>query len=343
MNKNLIFILTAFTSLLSASAIAASGEYWEITSKTEMEGMPFAMPATKQKVCIATGQESNQGEQVKDKNCEVLDTKRSGNKTTMKMRCNFKGDVMLSTMEQTSNGDTMHIVTRTTGKMEGQDMNSTTTMTSKRTGVACDAGEMKRKMEQMRKENDEEMRKVCDPSLHSSKDLIYSANDFIGERGRCPGKKDTFCTKVSKDVGKEAEAYTAFVEMDKDRNRIKNHLSVASSCNINVANTTKTICKTLNGKNYNTLSAHCPAEAKTFREVQRRKDCEGRSFTAETRAADMKKCMSGQSDSDESSDSAAQEPAPTPSKANKSSKPATDTSAQEMLESAKKLKGMFSF
>jgi hypothetical protein len=343
MNKHIIFILTAFASLLSASAIAASGEYWEITSKTEMEGMPFAMPATTQKVCIATGQENNQGEQVKDKNCEVLDTKRVGNKSTMKMRCNFKGDVMLSTMEQTQIGDTMHMVTRTTGKMEGQDMNSTTTMTSKRTGVGCDADEMKRKMEAMRKESDEEKRKKCDPGLHSSRDLIYDANDFIGEKGQCPGKKDAFCTKVSKDVVKEVEAYTAFAEMEKDRNRVKNNLSVASSCNINVANTTKAICKTLNKNNLYQLSASCPAEAKIFRENQRRKDCEGRSFTAETRAADMKKCMSGQSDSDESYESGTQEPAPKPSKANKSSKPATDTSAQELLESAKKLKGMFNF
>lgn len=344
MNKHFILIFSTLISLMSASAFAASsGEYWEITSKTEMEGMPFAMPATTQKVCIATGQENNQAEQVKDKNCEVLDTKRSGNKTTMKMRCTFKGDVMFSTMEQTSNGDTQHIVTHTTGKMEGQDMNSTTTMTSKRTGVGCDADEMKRKMEAMRKDSDAQMREACDVSKHSSKDLIYSANDFIGDKGRCPGKKDAYCAKVSKDVSREAEAYISFTEMEKDSNRMKNHLSVASTCGINTVNTTKAICKSLNEKNIYQLSTYCPAEAKLYRETQRRKDCEGRSFTAETRAADIKKCMSGMSDSGDDAQNDVQEPAAKPGKSSRTSKPSTDTSAQELLDNAKKLKGMFGF
>jgi hypothetical protein len=48
--------------------------------------------------------------------------------------------------------------------------------------------------------------------------------------------------------------------------------------------------------------------------------------------------MSGQSDSAND-----EEGEPEPSKVSKSSKPATDTSTQELLESAKKLKGMFSF
>ncbi len=70
-------------------------------------------------------------------------------------------------------------------------------------------------------------------------------------------------------------------------------VSIAKECKLDMAAATKSICKTLNSDNYNQLSASCPAEAKVYRETQRRRDCEGRSYTAETRAADIKKCMSG--------------------------------------------------
>jgi hypothetical protein len=100
--------------------------------------------------------------------------------------------------------------------------------------------------------------------------------------------------------------------------------------------TTKSICKTLNSNNYNLLSAYCPAEAKTYREVTRRKECEGRSYTAETRAADLKKCLSGKSDAPEE-ESSNNSPAP------KSGKSSASDPANEALEAAKKLRGKFGF
>ena len=42
-----------------AKAQAAPGEFWEITSKMEMAGMPFAMPETTSRICIPTGSESD--------------------------------------------------------------------------------------------------------------------------------------------------------------------------------------------------------------------------------------------------------------------------------------------
>ncbi len=87
------------------------------------------------------------------------------------------------------------------------------------------------------------------------------------------------------------------------------------------------------------LDANCPAEAKIFREEQRRKNCEGRSYTAETRAEDMKRCLSGKDD-DEGSDDSVQDEAPAPNKSGKSS---ANNPAADVLEGAKKLKGLFGF
>ena len=38
--------LTFLSSVLCPPVYAAPGEYWEVTTKMEMPGMPFAMPAT---------------------------------------------------------------------------------------------------------------------------------------------------------------------------------------------------------------------------------------------------------------------------------------------------------
>ncbi len=56
MNRHYLAILGILTGLLSTAASAAPGEYWEITNKMEMPGMPFAMPATTAKVLHCQGQ-----------------------------------------------------------------------------------------------------------------------------------------------------------------------------------------------------------------------------------------------------------------------------------------------
>ena len=110
------------------------------------------------------------------------------------------------------------------------------------------------------------------------------------------------------------------------------NISVAKECQVNMTTTTKSICKTLNGDNYGQLSAYCPTEAKAYRVAQRKHECEGRSYTAETRAADIKKCMSGK---DETADDSTTGGA---TAEKKSGNPAAD-----MLESAKKLRSKFGF
>ena len=47
--------LTCAVSAFSSLAFGAPGEYWEVITKMEMAGMPFAMPGQTMKVCIAKG------------------------------------------------------------------------------------------------------------------------------------------------------------------------------------------------------------------------------------------------------------------------------------------------
>lgn len=56
----------AISLLAASSAWAAPGEWWEITTRTEMAGMPFSMPETKMRVCIEKGAGSDARPELQD-------------------------------------------------------------------------------------------------------------------------------------------------------------------------------------------------------------------------------------------------------------------------------------
>jgi hypothetical protein len=114
---------------------AAPGEYWEITTKMDMPGMPMAMPATTVKVCIPKGAERDP-KYTAGKGCVISDLKTSGNKTSWSMRCDQEGQIMTGTGEMTGTPDNsqgkMHLVG--SGK-QAFEMNQT--YASKRLGGSC--------------------------------------------------------------------------------------------------------------------------------------------------------------------------------------------------------------
>ncbi len=332
MNKRLTAILAMITGLLSTAACAVPGEYWEVTSKMEMPGMPFAMPATTVKVCIPPGEEKDP-RRMRDKksNCEFTDVKTSGNKVSYKGKCVEKDGTMNMEGENTYERDSYHGIMHMTGKSQGHDMDMKMTSSSKRIGGSCDSEELVKKMQAQTKEMTD---KMCDTSDFDTRKWIGSASMFITPQPACQGKKEALCDAVRKDSPRDAGTYQTLVSSEKSNGNL-----ITKACGLDMAAITKSVCKTLNGKNYSQLSASCPADAKAYREYERRKGCEGRSYTAQTKAEDFKKCMSGMN-ADESSDDSGQSEAFAPDKPGKSS---ANNPAADVLEGAKKLKGIFGF
>lgn len=129
LRASLIFAMTT----LSASVWSAADEYWEVTSKMEMQGMPFAMPSTTHKVCVPKGSENDPNKTTGDKDCKMSDIKTNGSKTTWKARCDHDGQIMTGIGEQTTNAKGY------TGKMQfsGDGMNMNITYSGKRLGGNC--------------------------------------------------------------------------------------------------------------------------------------------------------------------------------------------------------------
>ena len=147
MNKRIVVPAAVISGLINFSAYAAPGEYWEITNKMEMPGMPFSMPATTNKVCIPKGGEKDPGKTSGDKSCQMTDIKTVGNKTTWKAHCDHDGQVMDGIGEQTTtaNGYDGKMQMKTSGKHE---MNMTMAFSGKRIGGSCDSEEQVKKIKE---------------------------------------------------------------------------------------------------------------------------------------------------------------------------------------------------
>jgi hypothetical protein len=121
------------TMLLLPSGVFAEGireGYWEITSQSEMPGMPMKIPATTVKHCYSKEDVKDQKKVLaRDKNCTMTDYKVSGNKVTWAMKCTgqsagtFNGETLFSTDAYTS-----------TMKMKSQGHNMTVKVKGKRLG-----------------------------------------------------------------------------------------------------------------------------------------------------------------------------------------------------------------
>lgn len=321
MKKILFASLACAASVFSASAFSAQGEYWEVSVKMEMPGMPFAMPATTSKVCIPKGGEKDPQRAAASKECVMTDIKTSGNKSSWKFKCNQDGEIMTGSGELSGNAHEYRGVMHMSGKSGGEDMKMTQTYHGKHIGGSCDADEMMNKIKG----------EMCDSSkFTTTAEWISSAELFLKNK-TCPDKKVPLCAAVRKDAPQDVSVYQTLLAIEKINGGF-----IAKTCGLSMVATTKALCKTMNEKNVGALSTYCPAEAKIYRENARRKACEGRSYTSHE---DLSKCLKGKSSVNADEDSAG-EPQPTDgeSKSKSGSNP-----VGTVLDGAKKLKGIFGF
>ncbi len=90
-------LLFSASGLLAAGAMMQTGE-WEITSSTEIEGMPHHMPTTTYTHCVKPEDVKDpqsmvrKSQQQKD-DCELKDVKVEGNRVTWSVECHKRGAV----------------------------------------------------------------------------------------------------------------------------------------------------------------------------------------------------------------------------------------------------------
>jgi hypothetical protein len=182
---------------------------------------------------------------------------------------------------------------------------------------------------------DEGMARACDTSKYTASNWIISSQMFLGDKPTCPGKKEALCKVVRNDAAKDVQTFEMLVRHEETASSP----SIAKACNVNVDSMRKSLCKAkARSGPLHFLEANCPAEAKAFRELMRkREECEGRGFTS---GAKMKKCMGGDMIEEESASSSK---SGKKSKADDESGDSGASTTDTVLDGAKKLKGLFGF
>ncbi|MCX5806547.1 MAG: DUF3617 family protein [Proteobacteria bacterium] len=135
MFRNVLIAVVALLTLVWVTAGSAEIKegLWEITTKTEIKGMPGQMPATTTKQCITKNDVVPKPEkQEKSQECKIKDQKVSGDTVTYAMECKDRsGTIVEISGKTTYKGNTFDGTTNTTMKSKEE---GTMQMTSKMSG-----------------------------------------------------------------------------------------------------------------------------------------------------------------------------------------------------------------
>lgn len=169
---------------------AGSGpdELWDITMKTDMAGMPMAMPPRTTQVCR---KKSRGSEDLvpHDSHCKTTDFRTVGNKTTFAFVC--AGDTpMRGTGEMTANADTYNGRIHLKGGAKGEEMDMTQTLSGKRVGNCTDTS--KEAIAGIKAENAAAVAQSCQQLMTQ-----LAPEGFFGEGAPCKAQQHDYCNRVA--------------------------------------------------------------------------------------------------------------------------------------------------
>ncbi|MDD2929290.1 MAG: DUF3617 family protein [Sideroxydans sp.] len=303
-------LITSLVALYVPLAHAAAGETWEVTSKTEMAGMPYAMPETTMTVCQPKGGAPDPQQMMQDdSNCKVTNVKHSGSKTTWKVRCDGNGQKMSGGGEITHSKNSYQGSMQMSGTADGEKVDMNASYHGKRIGQTCDTSapvvvsgkgmeNMNDMMGMAKAQMAAGMAEQCEVGRYEAEQLM--TNTFFGPDAMCAKNQKYACKVINKEVMKKTEVYLALVKHDDTSD-----ISIAQACKIDMKAATKAICKKVDDSNYQELEEACPTESAKVAATME----SGRSYTSTSRSSSM----------------------------------ITDNPVGDAIDGAKKLKGLFGF
>ncbi|MBT8341929.1 MAG: DUF3617 family protein [Desulfatitalea sp.] len=102
----LVFLALTVSFVYAGSGVDFKEGKWEITSSTEVTGMPMKIPSQTHTQCMKKASPVPHQKQP-NQECETVDVKTSGNTVTYTMVCNTPGGKMTGKGKITYSGETM--------------------------------------------------------------------------------------------------------------------------------------------------------------------------------------------------------------------------------------------
>lgn len=258
--------------LLIAACLFAGNSHaddkWEVTTSMEMVGMPFQMPATKQVVCLAPGEQNSEKMVPADKNCKVKSFTTTDNTSRFRIEC-APPQQMTGEGEITRQGtDAYKGLLKAKGNMEGQAFDMKISYAGRKIG-SCAASEntltkAKAMAAQQQAQIGQSCRQIADGMTWQVADQMASA---------CPTLKADICKKAKTELnrtGNDPDALRNFQEQRGDWRELANYCGIDA-----VAIQTRACSAAKDKKLWAAVAELCGNEAEQLAEQH----CTGRSYT----------------------------------------------------------------
>lgn len=183
-------VLAAALGLASAGAAlsqAGSGNLYRVTSRMEMAGMPFAMPATTVEVCGPKDQASDKMVP-HDEDCTVSNFQVAGNKSSFDMTC--RGDNAMTARGEFERlgPDAYRGSMRMKGNMEGEPVDMTMNFEGKKIRDCNYA------TESPQAQGNALIARTCEDMLRQPSHLSFQT--FTGKDAMCAAFKPRYCSAM---------------------------------------------------------------------------------------------------------------------------------------------------
>ena len=259
-------VLAAAVLLPSHALAQDKGESWEITTKMEMPGMPMAMPARTNRVCVAKDPKDD-AFVPKQEDCRVVDSRRSANKFTFTMEC-------AGTEPSTTQGEITFGSGQYDGRMQMTLKRSNDTMnmsfSGKRLGGEC-VDTSRQQVAAAQAQSADATARVCREGMDKLMWQYFFTDG--GGVGTCAAQQKEFCARVAK-VGqdmREPEGYRSVKRANGDLS------GSFSRCGVDLAGITAAACKRgVEARNWAFVAEDCDDDVRTIG----RQNCEGRAYSS---------------------------------------------------------------
>jgi Protein of unknown function (DUF3617) len=338
MRKVLIACLLAGATHL-AWAQQGPDELWDMSMSMEMEGM--SMPAMNQKICQKKGENQESRTPPVEKDCKIIDSKRSGNKQTFKFACDGKeGKYTIVGETETLGKDAYRGKMKSSGVRDGEKFDMSTAFSGKRVG-SCTWEDPAKKGQEMQAQSKAMMAKECDKMIEGLEPLMFFGGaNMPPEALICKDRKADFCANTAR-VAKTMHDPAGFVAMS---DKHQSWREAMTACGTDPASISGPSCKNgVNKKDWNFVNKYCKTESAALRKAH----CVGRTYsTVDDAHRELCATLGGLSytaDAPNAANAKAQDAgaAAKPQAAGEAPKPATTT--DKLKDGAGKLKKFLKF
>jgi Protein of unknown function (DUF3617) len=251
-------------------------ELWEISMSMEMEGM--SMPAMNQKNCQKKGENPESRTPPVEKDCKMIDSRRSGNKQMFKYACDGKDGKYTITGETEQLGkDAYRGKMQSSGVREGEKFDMSTAFSGKRVGNCTWEDPAKKTndmMAQQQAQMNAMMAKECNAQLEKLEPMMFFGGAGLPpESVLCKDRKAEFCASAKK-VAQTMRDPAGFRTMS---DKHQNWREAMAACGTNPESVSAAVCKPgVDKKDWEFVARYCKTESAALRKAH----CEGRTYSS---------------------------------------------------------------